>query len=411
MSVNKKAALILCFLIGICLTATYIYYIHNQSNIIPRGIYIGQLDVGGLTMDEAKNKLKQWAMDKNKSDIVCKYEDSQWSISPTEIVDIDIDKTINNIFSFLDKGNFIQKYLQSKSVKNPPVHIDIVVKYNEAILSKEFYEINEKIKIEPTDAFFEVIDNTVTIVEEQNGILLDEEKLKDNIRKAMENGEYRIYIPTKIWRAERSTDDLEALEIKVKAAEFSTTFNSSQKERTENIKLSSNMLRGHIIAPGEVFSFNDVVGERTGEKGYREAPIFVKNDVVPGIGGGICQVSSTLYNLALLTEVEIVERLNHSLPVSYVPLGRDATVDYDFIDFKFKNTTGSYLLLDSYVKDNTLTISFFSSEILTKDAKFHSETIKTIPPTVTIKKDYNLNKGDVRIKQGNPGYQVRLWKT
>lgn len=408
---TKKATLVL--LIFLCISVTTIrLYIKNTSfsNIFPQGIYIDKIDLGGLTLQEAKDKISEWAKNQAKKPIICRYIDLQWPILPGDISTINVEETLSRAISHLNHGNAFQRYLRRRALKTSPLYVDLAIHYNNEAIEKFLHEINEKIKVEPENAVFKVVDNLVEIEEDQEGVLLDEDLLKQEIIRNLWNPESIIQIPTKTWKAPITKKDLEALGIKVKAGEFSTTFNSFQKDRTENIKLSSNLLKGYIISPGEIFSFNEVVGERTGEKGYREAPIFVQNNVVPGIGGGICQVSSTLYNLALMTDMEIVERLNHSLPVSYVPLGRDATVDYNSIDLKFRNNTAYHILVDTQVKDSTLTISFFSSKNLTKNIKFYSETVKTIPSPITIKEDYNLKKGEVKMKHGSPGYQVKLWK-
>ncbi|NLB53706.1 MAG: hypothetical protein GX808_12345 [Syntrophomonadaceae bacterium] len=118
---------------------------------------------------------------------------------------------------------------------------------------------------------------------------------------------------------------------------YYTNLNNSPPNRTNNIILACRQINGHILKPGEVFTFNGQVGQRTAEKGYLSASIFIGRKVVPGIGGGICQLSSTLYNAALETGLEIVERHPHTLPVSYIAAGRDATILWGGADFKFRN--------------------------------------------------------------------------
>lgn len=142
-------------------------------------------------------------------------------------------------------------------------------------------------------------------------------------------------------------------------AQYSTTFDSSQVNRTENIRLATKALNGKLLAPGVRFSFNESVGERTAEAGYKEALIIEGDVFTPGLGGGICQVSSTLYNAAILAKLEIVERHHHTLPISYVPPGQDATVAFPFLDFKFRNSTEKYLLIRSLLKGNTLTFQLY----------------------------------------------------
>jgi putative cell wall-binding protein len=142
-------------------------------------------------------------------------------------------------------------------------------------------------------------------------------------------------------------------------AQYTTYFDANQVNRTVNIRLATKALDGKRLAPGEQFSFNKSVGERTAEAGYKEALIIEGDVFTPGLGGGICQVSSTLYNAAVLANLEIVERHHHTLPISYVPPGQDATVAYPTLDFKFKNTTGATLLIRSSVEGGTLTFKLY----------------------------------------------------
>lgn len=142
-------------------------------------------------------------------------------------------------------------------------------------------------------------------------------------------------------------------------AQYSTHFDSTLINRTENIRLAAKALDGKLLAPRERFSFNESVGERTAEAGYKEALIIVGNTFTPGLGGGVCQVSSNLYNAVILAHLEILERHRHSLPVDYVPPGQDATVSFPILDFRFRNSTDTYLLIRSFVQGNTLTFQLY----------------------------------------------------
>ncbi len=143
-------------------------------------------------------------------------------------------------------------------------------------------------------------------------------------------------------------------------AQYTTYFDASIINRSENIRLAAKALDGKLLAPGERFSFNKTVGQRTVEAGYKEAMIIVGKTYVPGLGGGICQVSSTLYNVAVLAQLEILERHHHSLPVNYVPPGQDATVNFPYFDFRFRNITDTYLLIRSFVEGNSLTSQIYA---------------------------------------------------
>ena len=121
-------------------------------------------------------------------------------------------------------------------------------------------------------------------------------------------------------------------------AKFSTNYNARDTDRTTNLRLAAEKINGTVLMPGETFSYNTVVGERTIAAGYKEAAMYQNGEVVDGLGGGICQISTTLYNAVLYSNLEIVERRNHQFVPSYAKAGRDATVVYGSIDFKFKNT-------------------------------------------------------------------------
>ncbi len=147
--------------------------------------------------------------------------------------------------------------------------------------------------------------------------------------------------------------------VKGPVSQYSTNFNSTLVNRTENIRTAAKALDRIQLAPGERFSFNEIVGKRTTEAGYKEAPIISGDTFIPGIGGGVCQVSTTLYNAVVLADLEILERHHHSLPVDYVPPGQDATVSYPSLDFKFRNTLDTFLQIRSYVEGDTLTFKLY----------------------------------------------------
>jgi hypothetical protein len=145
-----------------------------------------------------------------------------------------------------------------------------------------------------------------------------------------------------------------------KIGSFTTTFDPNKVSRTTNLKLAANAINNRKIAPGEVFSFNKTVGPRIPERGYKKAIIFMNKQEVEGYGGGVCQVSTTLYNAVLKTGLPIVERHMHSLPVSYIAKGRDATVSYGSADFRFKNNTKSTIIIRTQVQGGKLTVELLS---------------------------------------------------
>lgn len=142
---------------------------------------------------------------------------------------------------------------------------------------------------------------------------------------------------------------------------YETYYKESNKERTNNIELAAEAINNFVLFPGETFSFNNVVGKRTQEKGYMRAPVIVKGELSEDIGGGICQVSSTLYNAVILQGIEIIERYSHSREVPYVPPGKDATVSWWGPDFVFKNRYSHPILIRAKAENGSMFIEILSS--------------------------------------------------
>ena len=138
--------------------------------------------------------------------------------------------------------------------------------------------------------------------------------------------------------------------------EYTTKFSTEPKSRNENISHAAKTLNGIVVEPGGVFSYNAAIGPTTKQNGYKRARIFVRGKKAYGYGGGVCQVSSTLYNAAAAADMEILERHNHSLPVEYVPKGKDAATSYGGIDLKFKNTRSYPVEIETKVTDNSVTV-------------------------------------------------------
>ncbi len=143
---------------------------------------------------------------------------------------------------------------------------------------------------------------------------------------------------------------------------YVTFYNANNKERSHNISIAASAINNNVIFPGETFSFNKAVGKRTKAKGYLPAPIIVKGELSEGIGGGICQVSSTLYNAVDQSGLTILERFSHSKRVPYVPEGRDATVDWYSYDFSFKNKYKHPVLIRAQARDGKMVVLIYSSD-------------------------------------------------
>ncbi len=213
------------------------------------------------------------------------------------------------------------------------------------------------------DATFSVSNGTVTIVPAEDGLAADTEDLATKLQVVLTGGqERRAELTMRRVEAELTTEEAKGLGIVERISTFTTEFSSSNKPRVNNIHTLADALDGTLVAPGETFSFNGTVGERTAAKGYQEAPAIVNGKLVPQLGGGICQVNTTLFNAVFFSGLPVVERVNHSQYISHYPKGRDATVSWGGPDFKFKNDTPNWILVAAGYTNSSVTISIYGTD-------------------------------------------------
>lgn len=196
-----------------------------------------------------------------------------------------------------------------------------------------------------------------------------------------------------------------------KIVEFSTSFPSSSAGRIHNIQVTASMIHDRLLAPGERFDYASVIKAVEKAYGFREAPVIFNGKLVPGIGGGICQVSTTLYNAVLRAGIKVNERRNHSLPISYAPLGQDATFADGYINFVFTNNSGGHLLIRTEVSHERITVKLFGTMPAGVSYELESNIVETLAPTIKYVHNPTLRPGQQSvIQEGKPGYVVETYR-
>lgn len=235
------------------------------------------------------------------------------------------------------------------------------------------------------------------------------EEAQNQLNSSSEN---TITIPLKITKPNVTTNQIGTEAFPNLLASYSTTFSTSNTNRTTNIKLASNKINGVVLMPGETFSYNKVVGKRTAAAGYKSAAVYVNGRVENGIGGGICQVSSTLYNTALRANLEIVKRSNHRFATGYVPLSTDATVSWGGPEFIFKNSRKYPVKIVSRVNGGRITVSIYGcKEEVEYDVVIQSQTLQTIPMKTVYRVNASLPQGTKKtVQKGHGGYKSRAYR-
>ena len=357
----------------------------NNYDIL--GTLIGKRNIPvEMTINEEATRQTIEDMNASLPDVLI---DSSYSIEDDELiitkgkagVKIDTDNLLNQVKQKLNDLNDNENFIEIPVVNKEPEAIDID-------------KIHSEVYKEPQNAYY--TKDPFTVYPEVEGVDFDVEAAKELLKEDKE--EYVIKL--KITEPEITLEEIGTEAFPDQLSTFTTRYDVSDVDRSTNLRLASEKINGTVLAPGETFSYNKTVGARTVAAGYKNAKVYESGKVVDGIGGGICQVSSTLYNAALLANLEIVERRNHQFVTSYVGAGRDATVVYGQTDFKFKNTRKYPIRIVVTTNAGILKISIFGiKEENEYTFKFNTKTVSSIPYKTQYIEDSSLPAGTEKVEQ------------
>ncbi len=253
------------------------------------------------------------------------------------------------------------------------------------------------------DATYSMVDGKVVVIPEKGGITVD----KGLLKSALESGEQRCTITVDVPSYQATAKELEALLFRDVIGKYSSDFYTSSQARAANVELTASRINGYILMPGDVFSYDKTVGRRTIENGYKVAGVYVGNRTESGVGGGICQTSSTLYSAVLYANLEIVQRTSHSLPISYVPAGMDATIAEGYIDFQFKNNTSYPIKIRATAQNRRLTCELLGVKEPDMQVEIVNSTTAVLEPEYEIIENAEIPAGYKKIiSKGAKGYRV-----
>ena len=306
---------------------------------------------------------------------------------------VDQDKLLEDIYTVLDTNTEDEQKLELKMIDAMPDEIDID-------------KIHEEVYKEVQDAYY--TKDPFTVYPEEEGIDFDVDAAKQLLTEEKE--EYEI--PLKITKPTKTVKDIGTEAFPDLLATFSTNYNAGNANRTTNLKLAANKINGTVLLPNEEFSYNKVVGERTIKAGYKMAATYSNGAVVDGLGGGICQISSTLYDAVVMANLKITTRRNHQFVTSYLPAGKDATVVWGSQDFKFVNSRKYPIRITATVQNGVATIQVWGiKEEVEYDISIETKKIATIEPATQYISDPSLPAGQQKVVQaGSNGRKVEAYK-
>ncbi|MGQ9531407.1 MAG: VanW family protein [Desulfotomaculales bacterium] len=397
--------------LGLGLTVLYICLEPpGRGRRVLAGVTAGGLDLAGMTLPEGLSRLQQLEESLRRETVTLVYGEHRRSFELAQL-DLRLDRTavMEQALAAGRTGFFPAWYGQRQNLARSGLNIPLRFRIDRERLATlltvdpAFYRpaVDARWFIGPGD--------TVVVVPSREGWRVDADRLERDLFDALNRGCRAPVLGVTLEPVppRRTTAEVRSLGLSGLLASYTTRFDPEQTNRTYNIAVAADALNGLLVPPGQVVSFNEIVGPRSQEAGYKDAPVILNNALVTGVGGGVCQVSSTLYTCVLLAGLEVLERSNHSLPVDYVPLGLDATVVYGYLDLKFRNNTGSYLYLTTRVTGDTLTVKIYGNASKRKNIRVHSWIEEEIPHGEIEEPDPHLERGRVVVKQeGARGYRV-----
>lgn len=411
-NINNKVLIgIAIFLMLIFISVMY-FTSESLNTGIHRGVRVEDVDVSNLSKDEALKEVSKITEERiNNKKINFHYGDRDLPIALKDFgYSLNLEDAVNEAYSIGRSKGLFSNYLDIVSSLIFKKNILADSSFNEgkkdAVLTNLAREIHKK----PLDAhpiFNE--DGTITIAKSEKGRYLDLNEAKGLLDKDMPHKE-NIELPVYDTEPKIQSDYYQGID-KV-LGDFSTDYSSSIKNRKENIKIASEKFNNMKLNPGDEISFNNIVGEISEATGFKNATVIVGGEYETGIGGGICQVSTTLYNSLILSDLEIVERHNHSRPINYVDLGTDAAVARGYKDLKFKNNTNNPIIILTEADGQKLDFKVLgNSADRDYQVKIIPERLGVVSPDVKTTYSDSIPEGETVVKEsGKNGYSYKTYK-
>ena len=413
----------LCILFFVCFLLIFglIYFLFSRKvNSIPKdeissGISIGKVDVSGLTVKQAKEKVEK-EVNKLKEQKVILTVEEQESETTLELLGLqmqDEKKILKSALDYGKKGNVWSRYFQLKKLEKEKKVFEPEYVLDHEVASKCILDSTDGLISKPKDAAIIRENGGFTITDEEKGIIVDEKTTIKAIEKKLNKNWDRNLIKVEVSCKEGSPKitrkDLETIQDELGSYE---TYCPGDSGRLKNINNGTNNISGSVVMPGEEFSAGDAMKPLTTDNGYVEAGAFENGEVVQSVAGGVCQVSTTLYNAVIAAELEVTERHPHSMTVSYVKPSMDAAIAGDHKDFKFKNSLETPIYIEGTLSGRTLVFHIYGKETRPENRKvtFVSEVLSTTDSPVS----YTASSDPIGVMKrsggGHKGVSAQLWK-
>lgn len=384
-----------------------------DTNTFYPGIRVQGIDLGGKTMEQAKEQVKALEPSlRGKYDITVKYGDKSWKLTQDDLVfRFNTDSVLQEAYGYARDGDREDRYNRVMALRTSPKNYEIVNTMDYSGIDAKLKDMVKGIAYSPVDATvasFDPATQTFTYADGKNGLSVDYNSLYSGVEKII-NGPKTgtVQVSTAVVPFNKSIAEVRSHLQKLGTY---STVSTNNANGTYNMARALAAINGTCVPAGATFSFNATTGDCNKANGYLEAGAIQNGRLIKAYGGGICQASTTIYGAALRSNMVIVQRSNHSIPSVYCPIGQDAAVSYPELDFKFKNPTAYPVYIVTSTKNRTLTVTFYGYQSPDYDRiEIVSQKTATIPAPTTPKYtvDGTLARGATRLDaRARNGYRA-----
>ena len=388
----------------------------KEKKTIAEGVHIGSVDVSGMTSKEATAALDSYVS--QLCDEEFQLVGAAGSVTATAsqmVITSDTKAAVNEAMAIGHEGSLIKRYKDTEQLKSQPITVNMHLSVDKQETANYIYDNRDKLNIEAVDNTLQKTSSGFEFVEgtagEEVNIVDSVYAINDFLQNGWDGSSNEISLVTELKEPRGSREELS--QIKDVLGKFSTDFSTSAAGRSANVKNACSLINGHIVYPGEQFSVYEAISPISTDNGYALAGAYENGQVVESVGGGVCQVSTTLYNAVIRAELEVVQRYNHSMIVSYVSPSSDAAIAGTYKDFKFKNNTEYPIYINGYCSGGIINFEIYGVETRpsNRSVSFESETISETDLDVVYNLDASQPAGYYNTEQSaHKGVVAKLWK-
>lgn len=388
----------------------------KAEETIPHGLYVGEQDLGGKTVEEAEKIVEDYVNGLSNQKITLDVDGTPVDTTAQALGFYwNNPEIVKETAESYQSGNIIQRFFAISDLEAKPEKLALSTQVDEAKVA-EFVETEcAGLVAEPQDAVITRENGQFIVTPSVDGLMIDSQATTGALNEAIASGlEQPITAAAVVTKQEpaRKTEDLETIQDLL--GTYTTDFSSSGASRSTNLRVGAGKINGHVLMPGETLSGYECMQPFTTANGYATAAAYENGQVVDSVGGGVCQIATTLYNTSLLAEMEITQRQNHSMIVTYVKPSMDAAIAGTFKDIKITNPYDTPVYVEGYTSGKSLTFSIYGKETrpANRTIKYVSETLSVSDPGApTEQVDPTMAPGTRKqVQSAHRGMKSRLWK-